>query len=297
MIKHNISVALATYDGSIYLEEQLASIINQTYPPKEIIIVDDFSTDNTVAIINNFKKIYPSIFLYLNEENLGPIKTFKKAISKCSFDYVALSDQDDIWENNKLEICYQELISIDKVSRPSIVFSDLKIIDSDGNLIGSSFWKDQGYNTINIQFQNILIGNIVTGCTVMMNGSMKREIEKMPNNIIMHDYWMALIAFGIGDFKVMTQTPIRYRVHSNSVTIKSKKNIFNRVQSFLNIFTDFKNIYLSENIVQAEFFLIDYGTRLNEKNIKELKKFISLKKKSSFIKKIHIACLKYFHFW
>ena len=292
-MENDISVAMATYNGVKYIEEQLFSIINQTFPPKEIIIVDDCSTDNTVEIVRKIQKNHSSIILYNNEVNLGPINTFKVAIGKCNFNNVALSDQDDIWESNKLEICFQELKKINVKTRPCIVFTDLQMINSNGDLIGSSFWKIQGYNPSKIDLKHILIGNIVTGCTVMMNGCMKNEIAMMPNKVIMHDYWIALIAFGIGNYKAINQTPIRFRVHENNVTEKSKLNIFERIILFVNVFFDSENIYKTENILQAEIFFKYYEKSLNLENYKQLKRFIMLKNKNSLIKKLYVGSVKY----
>jgi glycosyltransferase involved in cell wall biosynthesis len=290
---NNISVAMATYNGAKYLEEQLFSVINQTFLPQEIIIVDDFSTDRTVEIIERIKEKYPFITLYKNEANLGPIKTFKEAVLKCNCNYIALCDQDDIWEENKLELCFKELVSVDINSKPSLVFSDLKMIDTEGNLIGKSFWNVQGYNPIRTKLQSLLIGNVVTGCTVMMNEKMKKEIAKMPNDIIMHDYWLALIAFSIGDFKVINETPIRYRVHENSVTLKSKITFIERVKLFLAVFFDKNNIYLSENIYQTECFFRVYESELTAEKTLLFNKFISLKKYNSLYRKFYVFNVKY----
>lgn len=293
---NNISVAMATYNGAKYLEEQLFSIINQTFLPQEIIIVDDFSTDRTVEIIERIKEKYPFITLYKNEANLGPIKTFKEAVLKCNYNYIALCDQDDIWEENKLELCFKELKDIDINNKPSLVFSDLKMIDTDGNLIGNSFWNVQGYNPVKTKLQSLLIGNVVTGCTIMMNEKMKKEIAKMPNDIIMHDYWLALIAFSIGNFKVINETPIRYRVHVNSVTLKSKITFIERVKLFLAVFFDKKNIYLLENIMQTEFFFRIYESELTSEKTILFNKFISLKKHNSLYRKFYVFNVKYLAF-
>ena len=105
-----ISVAMATFNGEPYIQEQLDSIYNQTRKVDEIIIVDDCSTDSTVRVIEQYILSHKDIDikLYKNEENLGYKKNFKKAISLCHGDYVFLSDQDDIWKVNKVE----DMISI-----------------------------------------------------------------------------------------------------------------------------------------------------------------------------------------
>src|SRR6476661_7636895 len=94
--KDLVSVAMATYNGANYVAEQIDSILQQTHPFIEIVIVDDASKDDTVAIIEQYQSHYPCIRLYRNEKNIGVNKTFEKAISYCTGSYIALSDQDDI---------------------------------------------------------------------------------------------------------------------------------------------------------------------------------------------------------
>ena len=95
---------MCTYNGEKYIKEQLESILNQTIAIDEIIICDDGSNDKTIQIIEEIQLEYPNkISLYKNQVNLGSNKNFEKAITICSGDYIFLSDQDDIWKNNKVE--------------------------------------------------------------------------------------------------------------------------------------------------------------------------------------------------
>ena len=98
-----ISVALCTYNGALYLAEQLDTIINQTYANLEIVITDDASTDDTINIINSFLQKDSRINLYRNEKNLGYNKNFEKAFCLCRGDFIAIADQDDVWESHKIE--------------------------------------------------------------------------------------------------------------------------------------------------------------------------------------------------
>lgn len=102
-MEKTVSVVMCTYNGAKYLREQLDSIISQTYPIYELIIQDDCSTDDTVAIVKEYMEKYSFIKLYINEHNLGFNQNFKSAAMKATGDYVALSDQDDVWFPNKLE--------------------------------------------------------------------------------------------------------------------------------------------------------------------------------------------------
>ena len=98
-----VSVVMCTYNGAQYLKEQLDSIIGQTYPIHELIIQDDCSTDNTVAILKKYEADYPFVRLYVNEHNIGYNQNFKSAVMKATGDYIAISDQDDVWFPQKLE--------------------------------------------------------------------------------------------------------------------------------------------------------------------------------------------------
>lgn len=291
-MENNISVALATYNGAAYIEQQLMSIINQTFTPTEIIIIDDFSQDNTVQIIKKIQEYCPHIILKVNERNLGPIDTFKKAIATCSSGFVALSDQDDIWEETKLEICFNEIKNLNQ-NIPAIVFTDLAIIQADGKSTDKTFWQVQGYQMDKIFFNNVLIGNVVTGCTILMNEQMKKEIAIMPKTAVMHDHWMALIGYGFGNFKAIGQALIKFRIHENNVTQKNRMPLLRRISYFFEVFLDKKKNYMLENILQAESFLELYGSRLNSMKFNQLTKFVSLKNKSSLFRKLYIGYTKY----
>src|SRR6185436_6024182 len=123
----SVSVAMCTYNGANYLNDQLRSIACQTLPPAELIICDDGSIDKTIEIIQNFKQQTSiPISLYQNSTRLGIIKNFQQAISLCNYEYIALSDQDDIWMPDKLNKQIQFLESKREVQ---VVFADLLLVD------------------------------------------------------------------------------------------------------------------------------------------------------------------------
>ena len=97
-----MSIALCTYNGELFLQEQLDSYINQTLLPNELVINDDCSTDSTVAIINDFVKNAPFL-CKINEANLRLTKNFERAIVRSTGDYIFLSDQDDVWKKDKTQ--------------------------------------------------------------------------------------------------------------------------------------------------------------------------------------------------
>ena len=99
-----ISIAMCTYNGERFLNEQISSILEQTYRNFELVIVNDNSKDNSINIIKEYQSKDNRIKLFQNNKNIGFLKNFEKAISLCRGDFIALSDQDDVWKKNKLEI-------------------------------------------------------------------------------------------------------------------------------------------------------------------------------------------------
>jgi len=134
-----IGIVIATYNGERYLQEQIDSIFSQSLQPNKIIVVDDCSTDGTIDIIAKYRKNYPEIIVFVqNEKNLGYVKTFERGISICQTDYIALSDQDDIWKPNKIQNCFHAL---EENKDAKLCFHDLELIDGDGNPLGHNFWE------------------------------------------------------------------------------------------------------------------------------------------------------------
>jgi len=225
---YKVSVVLCTYNGSKFLSEQLESLISQSYKISEIVIVDDCSSDKTIKIIQEYQEKYQNIFLYKNQANIGPIASFLKGIRLTEdSDYFAFCDQDDIWSVDKLERQVQCIISarIDN-NLPLLVFHDLKVVDTNLNIISNSFWKMRGIAITKVNFENILFSNVVTGCTCLINNSMKKELAILDeSNIMMHDHWIGLIGYSFGQVLFLEEQLMDYRSHNNSVTQKERQNI------------------------------------------------------------------------
>ena len=287
----NISVVLCTYNGSKYLKKQLDSILHQTLSPSEIIIVDDYSKDDTVKILKEYASNNKKIKLYFNEENIGPILSFKKAIFLAENEYIALCDQDDIWFNNKLELQLSEISKLeDPTSKPLVHFHDLKLMDQNDKVINDSFWSIHKINVKNINFKFLFMNNIITGCTCVINNQMKKELLKSDmKSIMMHDYLIALIAYGFG-IVVYHENPLMYyRSHSTSVTSKRRMSVINRLKTFFKEI--YKKDYLLPNILQMKQFLNLYYDLIYEDNRKDIEEFVSLKE-SSLLRRIKYKWVK-----
>lgn len=232
----NLSVALCTYNGENYIMEQLQSIAKQTVLPDELIICDDNSTDETIKYINGFAVTAPfPVRIYRNGVSLGVIHNFEKAISLCEGEYIALSDQDDVWLPDKIEksmaLMKSEEAKYVEGNTPILVHTDLKVVDKDLKVISGSLMHLQKIHNENSQqaLKTLLVQNYVTGCTVVINRKLKEISTPFPIDIIMHDWWLALLAASEGEIAFLDESTILYRQHgANAVGAKkyfSTKNI------------------------------------------------------------------------
>lgn len=234
----SISIAMTTFNGEKFLHEQINSILNQSYQNFELIICDDKSSDSTIQIIQSYMMNHPNIKLYKNVKHLGSVKNFEKTISLCHTKYIALSDQDDIWDKNKLEILMHKMEQTEKIDGniPIMIHSDLRMINTENEIIEKSYFKFRGYTLTNNKNLGHILGPCgVMGNTILMNKSLKKHILPFPGDVIVHDYWIALINEIFGKRITINQTLVNYRIHEGNLsnaTHKFKKrfipiNLFN----------------------------------------------------------------------
>ncbi len=231
-MKIDIDILLATYNGSHYLDKQIQSIIDQTYPFWRIIARDDGSTDETIEILRKWKNILHERLIILDEDcpkNLGVIANFEKLLKYSTSKYIAFCDQDDFWYKDKLEIFINNFILLEKkygLNLPYLVFSDLEVTDSKLEPIAGSFWKLQKINPYIVNDpRKLALSNCVTGCAMMINQNAAKIAVPMLN-AMMHDWWIALcVSKNNGKFGIIKEKTISYRQHSYNV-VGAKKQGF-----------------------------------------------------------------------
>jgi glycosyltransferase involved in cell wall biosynthesis len=214
-----ISVAMCTFNGSRYVDEQLSSIRAQTRMPDELVICDDRSTDETFEIIKTFARHAPfPVHAQTNEENLGSTKNFEKAISLCRGDIIALSDQDDIWLPWRLQDTEATFTSNPELG---FVFGDGYAVDHDGNPTGHTLWKSFDFTFI-YRFQMthgyatlaFLNRHVATGATMAFRSAIREFCLPIPP-IWTHDAWIALISSCVYGVGLLPRPIIKYRKHVN----------------------------------------------------------------------------------
>ncbi len=215
--KSTISVAMCTYNGERYLPRQLASILGQTRLPDEVIVRDDRSTDGTPALIEAFRQQAPfPVDFKINTRNLGAKKNFEQAIFACHGQFIALSDQDDIWHRERLARSEQELINHPEAG---LVFTDGNVIDDYDRPTGGSLWKSFYLDRRSLEF--LQAGNwlplaqrtFVTGATVMFRAPLARLCFPTGDQW-WHDGWLAMLIAAMGAVRPIDAPLISYRIHA-----------------------------------------------------------------------------------
>ena len=207
-----VSIAVCTYNGARFLEEQLQTVVDQSYKNLEIVIVDDGSTDETLTIINGFLIRDSRIKLYQNEQNLGVVKNFEKAINLCNGRYIALCDQDDIWLPEKISLL------VNNIGNDILIYHNSQLIDGGGNKllkISDMFNMYAGDNPLAFIFYNCIPGH-----TCMFNRELLMDLALYGNfdSNFYHDWWIAFIAASYGSIKYLDMVLVNYRQHENSLT-------------------------------------------------------------------------------
>lgn len=229
----SIAILMATYNGAKYLQEQINSILNQEYTDFTLYIRDDCSTDNTLDILDKYKHLQ-NIVIIIGDKNLGSNRSFLYLLEIVQSNYYMFADQDDVWLPFKVKKSY-DVLKKEEIKGgevvPTIVHTDLHLVDSTLNTIASSYWK---FCCIGVNYPNTFDMcchyNDVTGCAMIFN----KEVKKlyMPYEGIelrhktYHDGFLKLLVVQAGGRIVpLHEQTILFRRHGkNSTDPLSKKN-------------------------------------------------------------------------
>lgn len=243
----NISVCLASYNGGKFIELQLDSIIKQLGKDDEIIIVDDCSSDNTLDIIKSINDKRVKIFL--NEKNKGHAFSFGRAIALATKDIIFMSDQDDVWIDNRVILMKNKLQN----SSAMLVSSNSNFVDSKGDKI------DYNIDGVDSKFSDKNLSNIIDifkgkenyyGCAMALKKELKELILPIPNYVESHDLWIAMAANITKSNLHCDEATLNRRVHGANASIVKRKlylKLWSRIIFMRSIFQLFFRKLLLKN--------------------------------------------------
>lgn len=217
-----VEILLATYNGAEFLPAQLESILKQTYSNWRILARDDGSTDGTSNILKAFARANRGRLQLIEDRDkgLGARGNFARLLEHSMAPYVMFCDQDDIWLPNKIELTLTRMQALEALlgkEASILIHTDLKVVNRDLQEINASLWRYQGYYPEAGQSWNrLLIQNVITGCTMMLNRSLTMASLPIPREAIMHDWWIALVASLRGYIIAIPEATILYRQHGKN---------------------------------------------------------------------------------
>ena len=291
---------MCTYNGEMYIREQLQSIIDNTVKNWKLYVFDDQSYDNTIKIIQEFQNKYPDkIFIKINQTKKGAITNFLSSIYEIGMvmndeDFIMLCDQDDIWYQNKIKITLasmKKMVRLYGNEKPLLVCSDVTVVDNNLNIIHNSFRQMNHYNVSKLDFPHLMMENKVQGCTTMFNKSMAVLLDRLPSKATMYDGWLALIASVFGKIQYLEVQTMMYRQHTDNVqgSIAYKDDVKNKL-----FHLDRQKQIVMNTTGQIKEFLQIYGAKIPLKDRKAGKAFATLSQQNFILRRYHI--MRY-HMW
>ena len=275
-----ITILLATYNGGQYLSHQLDSIVNQTYSNWHLIIRDDHSTDNTTAVIEQYRQAYSGKIDVLKNtgNNTGSVANFSALLSAVKdADYIMFCDQDDEWKKDKIEVTFAEMRRLEKQygkAYPLMIFTNFQYVNAELQIIESK--KNFDINRIkDFGFAHLLAQNPVYGCTTMINRPLADMAGVIPPEADYHDHWIALVAAAFGKLSYLSEKTVLYRQHATNVSGNFDNNSFTK--RFQRIFVNKKNYKAAQSkYIMLLYFNKTYANKLDKKFKCMLNDFLSL---------------------
>ena len=236
-----ISIAMATYNGGKYLQEQLDSFVAQTRLPDELIITDDCSTDQTEAIVREFANAAPfTVEFHRNEKNLGYCGNFNAALAKTTGDLVFLSDQDDVWFPDKIE----HMVGLAESNPEALVLmNDAALTDGELNEVGLT-------KIGQIRSAGLGMKSFVMGCCCAIRRELLNLCVPIPSGVAGHDNWLVAFADGL-EAKVVDDTPLQYYRRHESNESQFIANRTTKVTRFDSLLSSLKSVRNSDAMLQA----------------------------------------------
>ncbi|MCL2482964.1 MAG: glycosyltransferase family 2 protein [Propionibacteriaceae bacterium] len=235
-----ITVLMATFNGAQYVGEQLDSLLRQTRAPDRILIRDDRSTDSTAEILSRYQRAHPDLIeVSINQVNSGNAgRNFMSMMTTERDDYVMLCDQDDIWLPDKIELTSARMAQLEAqwgASVPCLVHTDLTVVDEDLTPTGDSFRTSTFANYDRTELKDQIIQNTATGCTIMYNRALAQLITEVPQHMVMHDWWISLIAAAFGQIGHIDDCTVLYRQHqANQIGVADMRTLRYKLSRLIN---------------------------------------------------------------
>lgn len=279
-----VAVLMSTYNGATFLQQQIESILSQQGDfSLDLWVRDDGSQDNTIQLLKEYEAAHK--LRWYTGENLKPAYSFWDLLLHCpGYDYYAFADQDDVWEPSKLQSAIE---SICHAAGPALACANAQLVDAKLDYLG----RDVYLTPPALDLETLSIAGGILGCTMVLNNPLAQLVQSrdMPSNMVMHDFYVALVCVLSGGELRFDMTPrMQYRQHSNNVIGASRSKIA-AIKDRLSTITKRAKVTVSQ---QAQSILIQYPELGTNQQRQWLKKLAY----PSFFNRLSIACSPKTHY-
>lgn len=281
MVTNSTDILLSTYNGENYLKDLFLSLERQSFKNFKVLVRDDGSTDSTWEIISDYRQAGRiKIEVIPDRTHIGVVKSFSRLLQCAKADYIMFCDQDDVWVEKKIERTFNIIKRAEQrysKNTPLLLHTDLEVVDESLNQISSSMWALQkigGHSRTKLN--HLLIQNCIVGCTMLINRPLASIARELPNEILMHDWFLGILAAAFGKIIPIPEPLVKYRQHESNV-IGSRKLILKKELK--------KGIRqgrrrLLRSYSQAGVFQSFFKNRLNNRQQILLQDFVSIPNKN-----------------
>ncbi|MCG8584008.1 MAG: glycosyltransferase family 2 protein [Pirellulales bacterium] len=261
-----VDIALACFNGAQYLPPLLDSLRAQTHDRWNLVARDDQSSDVTTSILLAFQKESENSQIVPSDTNLGAVKNFEQALLHTTADYILLADQDDVWREDKVELCLGGIRALEKAhgkQTPALYFTDLEVVDENLAVQHPSFWA---YEKIQVEschsLGRLLVRNTSPGCSMILNRALLEKALPLPDEVVMHDWWLLLVAALFGKIDYSPEATVRYRQHGQNVEGAKRRSLLEKSFRFVFKYAEIKSATRATQS-QAQSLLDAYGDTLD----------------------------------
>lgn len=283
-----VDILLATYNGSRFVGEQIESIRRQTYMNWRLLVSDDCSTDGTLDVVKQFARTDSRIQIVSEGIKHGGAKeNFFSLMRHSDSRYCMFCDQDDVWLPGKIANTFDLMRRLEGEHRdvPLLVFTDMKVVDGNLATIHESFECFSSIDPSRSRFPQVIAQSLGAGCTMMVNAETRDISLKIgsTDDVIMHDWWITLVAAAFGHIAYLDEATSLYRQHGMNELGAVEYSPLKRASHF-NQMTE----SVAATVRQARAFISFYSELLSEEQLNIIDEFIAMGVTSGITSVVHL---------
>lgn len=265
-----------------------------------ILVSDDGSTDDTMAILADYDLAYPNRFHFLPaaDTRLGARANFGRLLEAANADYIFFCDQDDIWLPSKMMVTLDAIQALEGKhgkATPCLVHTDLTVIDQQGAVLGESFFDYAGIRPRLHSLMSLLTANVATGCTSVVNRALRDRAVPVPETALMHDHWMAQIAAAVGAIGYLDRSTILYRQHDGNNLGAQRAGTATFIQYVRETLFGWRSLSVMNRYVMVTATLAErVGGDLDKHQRDMLAAFASLKRQAAPLRLLTLARYRFY---